>query len=122
MANLTKEERYRKDNPDATPYDLLSAGAIDQARYNDLISHEQKSAIAVKPQESEDLNIKPAASDKLIPNKVIQHRAAPKLSQQNTPKSGNVYLYDKTLNKTTWMSRGAAEREVRKYPHRYSIS
>lgn len=110
MANLTKEQRYRKDNPDATAYDMLQAGAIDEERFNEL------SAQAPKEAQAEP------ASNKLIPTRTVQHRAQPQTSSYNAPSSGNAYLNDRVLSKSTWMTREAAERMVRKNPKRYTVS
>lgn len=137
MARLNKEQKYLQENPDATPYEMFMAGAIDQKRYDELNSDNSgKSTQSVQDflksqtqSVGEFLESKPTQSvdqflekKKLVPSRVILHTNYPTLETYHPPKSGNVYLNDKKRGKATFMDRGAAERWRKKDPSRYTIS
>lgn len=117
MANKTKEQKYLDSNPDATPYDMLMAGVINQERFDELEGANNGNATQAV---DEFLQNKSAR-----PSKVIVHETDPKPIQPrlSTHAAGTarVFLLDKKMGKTTAMARGAAERMVRKYPQRYEI-
>ncbi len=142
MANLTKKQKFLKENPDATPYDLLMAGHMTQGEYDEA-TKENKGATQsvdeflkdklkpeIKTQTVEQfIQNKPAQSvdeflkgQKLKPTRTILHTNYPTLETYKAPKSGNVYLNDKKLGKTTWIDASAAERWRKKDPQRYTIS
>ena len=143
MAGLNKEQRYLKENPEATPYDLLMAGVITQERFNELsevadkgvqtVDEFKENKPAQKTQSVKDfLDNKPkpqtqsvqefVASNKLRPTKIVEHRTMPKTSPAPQALGTHSYLTDKITGKTTKMARASAERELRKYPTRYTIS
>lgn len=97
-----KEEKYRKENPKATPYDMLVAKVINEKRYNELESQPA-------PQ--------PVHSEKLQP--VLTKIEMPVYHEYQSNRMA--VLVDLTNGKRTEMSLGRAEAERRKYPQRYKI-
>lgn len=144
MANLTKKQKFLKDNPDATPYDLMMAGHITKEEYeestkenkgatqsvNEFLQSKEKLKPEIKTQTVDEfIQSKPSQSvdeflkgQKLKPTRTILHTNYPTLETYKAPKSGNVYLNDKKIGKTTWMDSSAAERWRKKDPSRYTIS
>lgn len=115
MANLTKDQRIIKDNPNATPHELLLLG-LSQSKYEELTATEQKEAVAPIQQTREEriqTKVKPVV------------RAIPKIDAAApvfAPQSDMVWLIDKT-GKTRPMriTRKQGERQVRKYPKEFEI-
>ena len=110
-----KEEKYRSEHPNATPYEMLTEGVITQKRFDELnIMPEPQKPVMHEKEEKEMAKVKPTI---VITNPII-----PELTSFVQPSyGGRVHLKDKTTGKATLMSRGSAEREVKKYPNRYEI-
>lgn len=98
------EQEYLAEHPNATPYELLTAEIITQARFAELDK------------------MPDPVQQKVKPTIVIQKPIEPQLTSFTVAENrARVYLKDKTNGKSTLMSRGSAEREVKKYPRRYEI-
>lgn len=111
------EQEYLSQNPNATAYEMVKAGVINQSRFDELSKAPEPVKMADKMQVQEEIPMQ-----KVKPTIVITNPIIPQLSSLAIPENkGRAYLKDKITGKSTLMSRGSAEREKKKYPNRYEI-
>lgn len=123
MANLTKDQRILKDNPKATPHELLLKG-LSQAKYEELV---QKAENDVKaPIQKEPVKTEPIVQQVQVMNKqapVI--RAIPKTDSAApifTSSHDMAWLIDKTGRcRPFWCTYTYAMKQVKKYPKQFEI-
>lgn len=126
MAGLTKYERWKKENPNGTPYEAFMAGVIDEAKYNEMTKQvEEYTEIARtvidkefdKHHEAMGHDTPAKASPKVT---IIETVAAqPKLGTPTPTKNDMGYLRNKKSGKRTRMSMESVIRMVNKMPHIY---
>lgn len=129
MARPTKDEQIIKQNPGASPYELLQKGLSEQ-RYQELIAEEEKMQQA-QPQE-----IKPQLSRKLEEHameqpKPIVQKAQPMVTKAvpSLKKSAPImqagknmaWLVNKQTGRSTHMSAAIAIKQQQKYPDKYEV-
>lgn len=124
MANLTKDQRIIKDNPKASPYELLKLG-LSEKRYNQLLAEENQSKPEPKNVKEAEKQAEVKQSDsasvvdvvhKLIPEVRPSARALPKLQPHVATRQGDQAKVKGPNGKITPLSRKAAEKFVRKNP------
>lgn len=119
MAGLTKYERWKKDNPNGTPYEALMAGVIDQEKFSELT----KPVEEAKAQKYEKLMADSAEPlTKAAPKVTIIETVAaqPKLGTPTPTKNDMGFLFNKKSGRRTRMSMVAINKMVDKYPHLYA--
>lgn len=106
MANLTKDQRIIKDNPEASPYELKALGLSDKA-FEEMMGG------------SKEQQEQPA---KVAPQIQVNTKAQPKVSSYTAPSSkGMAYLINKKRGGQTKMTLASAQRQARKYPNEYDV-
>jgi hypothetical protein len=105
MANLTKYERWQRENPEGTPEQALAAGVIDQNKYDEL-----------RPPTPQP-KIKPVVTSEAIPHAKPITRPIRSMPTQDD----RVYVKYNPTGKTTLMNKRQAETIVRNSPHNYQI-
>lgn len=118
MARLTKYERWKKDNPNGTPYEALMAGVIDQDKFSELTKPVEEE----KAKKYEKLMAdQPKPDFKAAPKVTIIETVAaqPKLGTPTPTKNDMGYLRNKKSGKRTRMSMESVIRMVNKMPHIY---
>lgn len=138
MARPTKEQAYLKENPSATPYDMVLAGVIDQKRADELDAQGTQTAQefageqpktqtaaefahaqnAAKPTQTAS---EFAASNKLIP-KTVTTRTKPHTERIIPNTSGNVTVTNRKTGRSAEYSRKRGEKLVNQYPQTYILS
>lgn len=148
MANLTKDQRIIRDNPDKSPYELLQLG-LSQKAYEELLAKDQ-SASGKPPEETVDevlaksnnvsqslgdtekgfvenvvlTEVKPAEEPQKVKATVEKEpRATPKIIEvpaEPVP-YGMAWLVNKVTGKRTYMTFEAASRRKKSHPDTYSI-
>lgn len=105
MARPTNDEKLIKENPKASPYELLQLG-LSQKKYEEMIAQKEEA----KPQQ-----LQPEI-------KQVQPRVMPKLKPMQASGGGDMaYLVNlKTGNKVR-MTRHHAEKMARKSPNQFSV-
>lgn len=98
MANISRDERIKRDNPTLSAYELLQKG-ISQDFYNKLVQANYQPQGRIKPEVQQ-------------PVKPVVTRAQPKVNkpaQVVRGKSNMAYLKNKKTGKMTRMTRASAE-------------
>jgi hypothetical protein len=111
------DKKIIKENPNATPYELLSEHKLSQAAYDELVAASDARE-ASKTGGGEKLN-------KLVPNIVKKTTIAePVLSPVHHTHHGNdtIMLRDKSTGSEFRLSKYAGERWLRKHPNRYELA
>lgn len=133
MAGLTKYERWKKDNPNGTPYEALMAGVIDQDKFSELTKPVEEEKAKAYEELMKGTNyptkevldvideylqpIPPKAAPKVT---IIETVAAqPKLGTPTPTRNDMGYLRNKKSGKRTRMSMESVIRMVNKMPHIY---
>lgn len=112
------EQEFLLQNPNATPYNMVTAGVITAKRFEELSKAPEPVRQKIH-EEEEGEEIQKIKPEIVKPTQVF---IQPQLTSFTpTPNGTRVYLKDKKTAKTTLMSRGSAEREKKKYPNRYEI-
>lgn len=123
MARPTKYEKWKKDNPNGTPYEALNAQVITAAEYETAMKAEND--LATAPKQSAPIEVTPVAQvepDPIPVKPVINPAAKPIVKEINSAVlGGQVFLKNKKTGKHTRMTAEAAKRMVRKMPSVYEI-
>lgn len=111
MANLTKDQRIIKDNPDDTPEQLLEKG-LSPKGYAELKTKETKEVERQAPPPKVQAVVTQNTS------RAMPRTVAPK----SNVTAGMAYLVNKITGKRTYMSEAQVLRQIKKYPAEYEIN
>lgn len=112
MANLTKDQRLIRDNPDATPEQLLEMG-LSQKGYADL---KAKQAENTKQEEVKVVQkVQPVVTQNTA--RAMPRTTPPKVSAT----AGMAWLVNKKNGKRLYMAEAQVLRQIKKYPAEYEI-
>lgn len=126
MANLTRDQRLIKENPNKTPYELLMLG-LSEAKYQELLAHEDavRAAPAQKvPQQTDTAPQTTGKAEPVIKAKTPLQRAIP-MTNVAAPIITNSHdmaiLRNKKTGKELRLTKGEALRQAKKYPQEYEV-
>lgn len=129
MANLTKDARIIKDNPDLTPYELLTEKGLSQNGYDHLVAHNESLKAAPAKQvierpvpqiQTPQQLVEPTI--KTISDTNENRRAIPAISEVVYNSGDMATLINNKTGKQTSMSKSAAVRFAKKYPKEYKVA
>lgn len=118
MANYTKDQRIIKDNPDATPYELLELG-LSEKKYDELMQSAGQSVKDVEIIDAEPLpppRVKATITEqpaRAIPTITVAVKA--------NVDTGMAYLINTQSGKRTYMTFNSATRAATKNPKKYKV-